>query len=216
MVEIHYCPKCTKASREHLFRKVKCRTCDVPYEKIDIERSRYFIIQFIFLVLGFIFMVSAFIVADPRERAYEFLGVSIIGITMWIFTLGFQIADSKDMEFRAEQGIMRKKLEEDEGKPFSRRDSMMDKPPAAEKDEEEDKTEKRSLFGKKKEDDEPSPKVVRIRRAVGKDSGQVPQAGRREPERRPAPDKQPLKRAGMPPPAKIRDMSALLDDDEDD
>jgi len=162
-------------------------------------------------MLGFIFLIFAFylLVANP-EKPYEFLGLSVISFTMWIFTLGFQLMDSKDMEFRAEQEVMRKKLEEDEKTPFKRR---VETPPRLRRllddDEAEavpgdgEKTGKKLIFGRKEKEEEP--KVVRIRRSVSDRPLQPPQVRKKSEKRAVSRTETPI----------IRDMSSLLDAEDD-
>ena len=217
MVKIHYCPKCKKASREHVFKKVRCKTCETNYDVIQISRSRYFVVQFIFLTLGFFFLIAAFVITDPRVRIYEFLGVSFMAIAMWIFTLYFQIMDSKDMEFRAEQRVMEDTLE-DLDKPSLRTQLRASESSGSARDKDDDdllaakRRMARGRFGVNtrpqgggrldKEEDEP--RVVRIRRAVPGTSNQS-KAGVDEPK---------IKRKKEEP--VIRDMSQLLEDVDED
>jgi hypothetical protein len=202
MVKIHYCPKCKKATREHFLRKIYCRVCKSEYEIINVSRSRYFIVQFIFLIVGFVFLFSAFLFIDPRERIYESMGVAFMGISMWLFTLLFQMMDSKDMEGRAEQKVMdREKEDEDEG--IGRFPSRTTP--------ESLKTERERLRGFReppvsaKPGREEEPRVVRIRRALP-----------REPVKADEPPRVPPRTAMPSKPIVIRDMSQLFEEEDDD
>jgi hypothetical protein len=204
-----------------MFRKVRCLICEVDYETIDVPRSRYFIIQFLFLFLGFIFLIAAFILTDWTQRTGEFLGISIMGISMWLFTLYFQLLDSKEMEFRAKEMGMQKELEEAEGPPGRLKTPALDRDRKAvglargDSDLTRDRTapqEKEGWAARRKrmamKEEPPPPKVVRIRRALPR----TPQQREDVPGDRSQPREE-------PPPLVIRDMSSLLngaDDDEEE
>jgi hypothetical protein len=202
MVKIHYCPKCKKATREHLLRKIYCKVCKSEYEIINVSRSRYFIVQFIFLIMGFVFLFSAFLFIDPRERIYESMGVAFMGISMWLFTLLFQMMDSKDMEGRAEQQVMDRE-KEDEGEGIGRFPSRT-RPELSRPDRGLGKDFREPPVSAKPDRRE-EPRVVRIRRALP-----------REPIKDEETPKAPSRTARPSKPIVIRDMSQLFEESEDD
>lgn len=219
MVKINYCPKCAKASRDHIANRVICRICKTQFEVINISRSRYFVVQFFFLFLGFAFLIgSGIFLIGPRMQIFKFLGFAVLGIAMWLFTLVFQMMDSKDMEFRAEQrASMQLEDELDEtitrtakktkrakafGTSRPNDDDTGDKPRAVKRRFGEKTGERRRHFGASRV---PPPQVVRIRRV-----NQKPGSEEREPVKKQA------GKSKSPEPAVIKDMSQLLMESEED
>ena len=99
MAEINYCPRCKTAVRMHISKRVFCKRCLEEYKKINVTRSRYFIIQLPLLMLGIAFLIyTIMIIPDERGRLAETMGYMILTIAIFLFTLGFQVMDSKAME----------------------------------------------------------------------------------------------------------------------
>ncbi len=99
MVEINYCPRCKTAVRLHLLKRVFCKRCLEEHKKINVTRSKYFIIQLPFLMLGLAFFIYTIMIfsTEPRKIA-ETIGYLILSMAIFLFALGFQVMDSKAME----------------------------------------------------------------------------------------------------------------------
>ena len=86
-----------------------CNVCKEPYEDIDVNRTKYFLIQFPLLFIGVVIIAYSLVFASINpERLAEFLGYFIMGISLLLFALAFQITDNKNMELQAKEiGISR-------------------------------------------------------------------------------------------------------------
>jgi hypothetical protein len=209
LVKIHFCPKCKKASREHLFKKVFCKVCNTSYDVINIPRSRYFIVQFIFLFLAITILLGSFIVYYPYDKIFEFMGISILGISMLVFTLYFQMLDSREMELRAERRVMDEEYGDVDHIPFGTTTLSTKSRLESEKgDEEAEEAKGLSALFRKEESAQseptPPPRVTRIRRALPRDGAP---AGSAESE---------LSKPKRSEPIVIRDISSILADEDEE
>ena len=104
MVKISYCVKCNKAYRFHLKKKWICRECKELFEDVEVQRTKYFLIQFPLLMIGLIVIFySVFMLSQVPARIAEPIGYFIFGFSILLFALAFQFLDNKQME---QQGVI--------------------------------------------------------------------------------------------------------------
>lgn len=97
------------AKRFHFKKKLVCVKCKGNLETFDVSRTKYFIIQFPFLIIGFLIICFAafYLYLDPI-RPSEPIGLIILGFALILFALAFQIMDNKQMEKEAKDLGMKK------------------------------------------------------------------------------------------------------------
>jgi hypothetical protein len=99
MVKLAYCPECEKAYRFHLKKRLVCPSCRESYETIDVPRTKYFLIQFPFVIVGFIIICfSVFYLVIEQDRMVEPFGLFILGFALLLFALAIQFTDNAKME----------------------------------------------------------------------------------------------------------------------